>query len=140
MVCGVLIMSGIRRAPRPAAKPKPKRFMPIHQQILGKPQVELDNVEDLRYRLEVVHDLDEMDDDTYMACHEALDVREANAKAALLKATGKHIKPVADEPIDPWYGPRVIRLEGKRGLKPWQCRVLIVIAILIFLKISAMRT
>lgn len=136
MVCGVLIMSGIRRAPKPVAKPKPKRFVPIHQQILGKPQVELDNVEDLRYRLEVVHDLEEMDDDTYMACHEALDVREANARAALLKATGKANKPakVVEVPV------KVTRKRKPSEPMPaWQVKLIIVFFILFFLKISAMK-
>lgn len=84
-------MAGLRRPPREAQpkKVKPTKFVPIHHQILGKSQIELDNVEDLRDRLETVFEREEIDVETYLACHEALSVRESKAEIGLLKAMGK---------------------------------------------------
>lgn len=91
-------MAGIRRAPAPQAKAKPKPAIPLHQQILGKGAVEFDTVEDLRHKLELWYASDAIEYDDYLKCHDALDIREARAKEALDKATGRYVKP--DKKVD----------------------------------------
>lgn len=89
-------MAGLRRAPQPKAslaKPKVKVRPPLHQRILGKGAVEVDTIDDLRIELERALSLDLIEYDTYLDCHEALDIREAKAKTAILKATGRYVKP-----------------------------------------------
>jgi hypothetical protein len=66
---------------------------PLHQRILGKGAVEVDTIDDLRIELERALSLDMIEYDTYLDCHEALDIREARAKTAMLKATGRYVKP-----------------------------------------------
>lgn len=121
-------MARLRRAPRQKPPQKVKACMPLHQRILGKGQVELDTVEDLRYKLEQYKDNDAIEYDTYLQCHEALDIREAKAKESLAKATGRYSKP--ETVID------VKRQSHKhvKGLKRWQVKVLCVFVFLIVWK------
>lgn len=123
-------MAAIRRPEKAPVKPKPKpvRYVPLHQQILGKNQIELDSVEDLRERLEVIYGRDEIEFDVYQACHDALDLREAKAKEGLLKATGRFVKPVKVVEIP------VKRVEHKPW-KTWQVKLFIVFCLFVFYKI-----
>lgn len=123
-------MARIRRAPKPAVRVKViKPPVPLHRRILGRGATELDTIADLRSELEKAHDLDQMEYDTYLDCHEALDIREAKAKEALDKATGRYVKPS-----------RTTTLHAKRAppkkWKRWQLKLLCVIAFLIFWKIN----
>lgn len=75
----------------------PKKVLPIHQQILGKAQIELDLVEDLRYKLDIALENDVIQPDMYEKCLEALDAREEKASAAMDKTMLRKAKPVEHE-------------------------------------------
>lgn len=109
-----------------------KPVAPLHRRILGRGATELDTIDDLRLELEKAHKLDLIEYDTYLDCHEALDIREAKAKEALAKATGRYIKPVKTTNIN-----LVQRRHLKHsGLKRWQVKLLCVLAFLILWKLN----
>ncbi|WKV20537.1 hypothetical protein 16Q_144 [Pseudomonas phage 16Q] len=126
-------MGGIRRAPKDSPpKPKAKAVVPLHRRILGRGATEVDTIDDLRVELERAYELDQIEYDTYLDCHEALDVREAKARLELDKATGRYVKPnkvvdikVKREVVKPW--------------KPWQTKLFMVVCVLIFMKFIAMK-
>lgn len=120
-------MAAIRRppkAPPKAAKPKPD--MPLHQQILGKHQIELDKVEDLRHKLELAYDADSIEYDSYLECHDVLDARESKALEALEKSRGKKLDKVI---------PIKVKVVEHKPWKPWQVKIFMVITALIFFKV-----
>ncbi len=125
-------MAGIRRAPKPEAKPKVKPVVPLHRRILGRGAVEIDTIDDLRIELEKAYELDQMEYDTYLDCHEALDLREAKAKVALDKATGRYIKPSKSIDVP-------VKVVQRKPLKPWQIKCIMVIVVLLFFKISSLK-
>ena len=126
-------MAAIRRAPKPPqVKPKAKVKAPLHQRILGRGAVEIDSVDDLRLELERALTLDLIEYDTYLDCHEALDIREAKAKTAIAKATGRYVKP---EKVVDIKARHVIR----KPWKPWQVKILIVLGVLFFIKIMSIK-
>lgn len=123
-------MAGLRRAPKPTGPVKPKVIVrpPLHQRILGKGAVEVDTIDDLRIELERALTLDLIEYDVYLDCHEALDIREAKAKTAILKATGRYVRPekvvvikVKPIPYKPW--PR------------WKVKLLWVACFVVFIKL-----
>lgn len=108
--------------------------VPLHRRILGRGAVELDKIDDLRLELEKALTLDQIEYDTYLDCHEALDLREAKAKDDLAKATGRYVKPNKKVDIN-------VRVSHKqqappKPMRPWQVKLLCVIVFLIFWKIS----
>lgn len=120
-------MAGIRRAPQPKGKPKVKPLPPLHQRILGRGAVEVDTIDDLRIELEQALSLDLMEYDTYLDCHEALDVREQKAKAAILKATGRYVKPEKVVEIK-------VRPVVHKPMARWKVKLLYVACFIILLK------
>lgn len=122
-------MAGLRRAPQPRGpvKPKIKVLPPLHQRILGKGAVEVDTIDDLRIELERALSLDLIEYDCYLDCHEALDIREAKAKTAILKATGRYVKP--DKTVDIKVRPVVTKPMAR-----WKVKLLCVACFLIFIK------
>lgn len=122
-------MAGIRRAPQPKAQPKPKVKVkpPLHQRILGKGAVEVDTIDDLRIELERALSLDMIEYDTYLDCHEALDIREARAKTAMLKATGRYVKP--DKTVEI----KARTVQAKPWPK-WKVKLIYVVAAIILFK------
>ena len=122
-------MAGLRRAPKEPqkGKPKVKPLPPLHQRILGKSGLELDTIHDLRIELEsaLEHDLVEYDD--YLVYHETLDIREAKAKAAILKASGRYVKPDKTVEIR-------VRPVSHKPMARWKVKLLCVAAFLIFIK------
>lgn len=129
-------MAAIRRAPRPPTpKAKPVKVLaPLHQRILGRGAVEIDSVDDLRLELEKALTLDLIEYDTYLDCHEALDIREAKAKTAILKATGRYVKP--DKVVDIKVRRVVVR---HKPWKPWQFKLMVVFCLLFFIKIMSIK-
>ncbi|ATN92865.1 hypothetical protein QGX11_gp102 [Pseudomonas phage PPSC2] len=119
-------MAAIRRPPKVPVKPKAKPVVPLHQQILGKHQIELDNVEDLRYKLELAYDADSIEYDSYLECHDVLDARESKALEALEKSRGKKL----DKTI-----PVRVKVVQTKPWKPWQVKLFMVITFLIFFKV-----
>jgi hypothetical protein len=106
---------------------------PLHRRILGRGATEVDLIYDLRAELEKAYELDQMEYDTYLDCHEALDVREAKAKEALDKATGRYCKP-----------PKVINVKRKMQYKPrrykrWHIKLFCVLVFLIVWKIISFK-
>ncbi|QXV71823.1 hypothetical protein psageK4_169 [Pseudomonas phage psageK4] len=124
-------MAGIRRAPK--APPKPKRVVkaPLHQRILGRAAVEVDTIDDLRLELDKALELDLIEYDTFLDCHEALDLRESKAKEAILKATGRYVKP--DKKVD--IQARRVRQSRPKALSLWQKKLIFVVCFLIFIKV-----
>lgn len=122
-------MAGIRRAPQPRTplKPKVKVLPPLHQRILGKGAVEVDTIDDLRIELERALSLDLIEYDTYLDCHEALDIREAKAKHAILKATGRYVKP--DKRVD-----IKVRPIPHKPMARWKVKLLWVACFVILIK------
>jgi hypothetical protein len=118
-------MAAIRRPPRAPVKPRAKPVVPLHQRILGKHQVELDTVEDLRHKLELAYDADSIEYDSYLDCHEVLDNREAKALEGLAKSRGK--------PPDKVVPIRVKVVETKPW-KPWQVKLFMVVTFFVFFK------
>lgn len=126
-------MAGIRRSPNPTpARPKPKAVVPLHRRILGRGATEVDTIDDLRVELERAYELDQIEYDTYLDCHEALDVREAKARLELDKATGRYVKPSKVVDVK-------VRREVVKPWKPWQTKLFMVFCVLIFMKFLAMR-
>jgi len=121
-------MPAIRRAPRAPTTPKPKP-VPLHQKILGKGAVELDKIEDERLELERAYSLDLIEYDSYLDCHDALDYREAMAKEAIEKQTGRYVKP--QKVVD--INVQTVRRYPKR-YKVWQIKIMIVVCFVIFFK------
>jgi hypothetical protein len=127
-------VAGIRRPPKPpvvrvrVVKP----VIPLHRRILGRGAVELDAIDDLRLELEKALTLDQIEADVYLDCHEALDIREAKAKEAISKATGRYVKPDKTVTI------KLRRRPDKppKELKKWQVKLLCVVVFLIFWKIN----
>lgn len=127
-------MAGLRRAPKPVIKPRPKRPVkaPLHHRILGRNQVELDLLDDLYDELERVHDHFNIADDQYLECLEALDIRKAKALEGLEKAKGRYHKP--HKPV------KAKRLQARqKPLRPWQMKVIQVVAALIVIKVFLFR-
>lgn len=105
--------------------------VPLHRRILGRGAFELDAVDDMRLELEKAYDLDLIEYDTYLDCHEALDIREAKAKIALDKATGRYVKPDRVIPV------KVVHKQSRpTKLKRWQVKLLCVLAFLILWKLN----
>jgi hypothetical protein len=130
-------MAGLRRAPRlpNKAKPKVKPVTPLHRRILGRGAAELDTIDDLRLELEKAHNLDLVEYDVYLDCHEALDIREAKAKQDIEKATGRFVKPEKTVHIRV----RPVAVKPPKPLKQWQIKLMIVVAVLFLLKISTFK-
>uniref|UniRef100_A0AAU6VXX6 Uncharacterized protein n=2 Tax=unclassified bacterial viruses TaxID=12333 RepID=A0AAU6VXX6_9VIRU len=122
-------MAGLRRAEKPKAPPRPKVKVkpPLHQRILGHGAVEVDTIEGLRIELERALSFDLIEYDTYLDCHEALDIREAKAKTALLKATGRYVKPEKTVTIN------VTRYTSK-PMPRWKVKLICVVAAVIVFK------
>jgi hypothetical protein len=115
-------------------KPKPKKVVaPLHQRILGRGAVEIDNVDDYRLELERALSLDLIEYDTYLDCHEALDIREAKARTDLLKATGRYVKPDKATTI------KVSRVQRKKPWTPWKQKLLIAVVVLFLIKIFSFK-
>lgn len=109
--------------------------VPLHRRILGRGATELDTIADLRLELEKAHDLDQMEYDTYLDCCEALDIREAKAKTALDKATGRYAKPDRATTINLKRRPQ----KPIGGYKRWHVKALCVIGFLIIWKILSFK-
>ncbi|UAV89760.1 hypothetical protein QGX13_gp063 [Pseudomonas phage M5.1] len=129
-------MARLRRAPKPAVRVKViKPPVPLHRRILGRGATELDTIADLRLELERAYGLDQMEYDTYLDCHEALDIREAKAKEALDKATGRYVKPDKVTKIN-------LRTRSHKPIgryKRWHIKALCVIGFLIIWKILSFK-
>lgn len=109
--------------------------VPLHRRILGRGAAELDTITDLRSELEKAYNLDQMEYDTYLDCHEALDIREEKAKEALDKATGRYVKPDKTTTIN---------LKRRMYKKPqrykrWHIKLLLVICFLIVWKLLSFK-
>lgn len=127
-------MAAIRRAPKPPPKPRTPVKAPLHQRILGKAAVEVDTLADLRLELEKAYELDLIEYDSYLDCQEALDIRESKAKEAILKATGRYVKP--EKRVD-------IKVRRVRHYRPkhytLKVKIFWLICFLIFLKIVSFK-
>lgn len=134
-------MARLRREPKPEGKPPVKRkpLAPLHQRILGKNQTELDTVEDLRYKLELAYNRDDMEFDTYSQCHDALDFREAKAKEGLLKATGRFIRPDKQTTIKVRHKPVKHHSHKSKHGYSWRIKLLCVLAFLFVWKILSFK-
>ena len=77
---------------------KKRAVKPLHQRILGRSQVELDDLEDLTAELEKAYTLDLIEYDQYLVCHDALTVRRERALVGVAKAAGYYVKPQAVKP------------------------------------------
>lgn len=127
-------MARLRRAPRPVVRVKVvKPVAPLHRRILGRGASELDTIDDLRLELETALRYDTIEYDTYLDCHEALDIREAKAKEAIAKATGRYVKP--DKKVDI----KVERRPPPKPLKRWQVKLMCVAIFLIIWKIASFK-
>lgn len=129
-------MARIRRAPRIVRKLKSvKQKAPLHQRILGKGAVEIDNIDDYRIELEKAYDLHLIEYDVYLDCHEALDIREEKAKIAIQKACGRYVKPqkVIDIPV------RVVRRSHSKPWAPWQIKLMIGIVVFFLYKMFSFK-
>ncbi|QNN99936.1 hypothetical protein phiPsa267_167 [Pseudomonas phage phiPsa267] len=124
-------MAGLRRPPKAPSKPKAKARPPIHQRILGRSQVEIDNLDDLELELEKAYSLDLLEYDTYLDCWEALNLRREKANIGLAKATGKYVKP--DKKVD--IQARRVRQSRPKALSLWQKKLIFVVCFLIFIKV-----
>ncbi|AHJ87421.1 hypothetical protein phiPsa374_160 [Pseudomonas phage phiPsa374] len=124
-------MAGLRRPPKAPSKPKAKARPPIHQRILGRSQVEIDNLDDLELELEKAYNLDLLEYDTYLDCWEALNLRREKANIGLAKATGKYVKP--DKKVD--IQVRRVRQSRPKALSLWQKKLIFVVCFLIFIKV-----
>lgn len=124
-------MAGLRRPPKAPSKPKAKARPPIHQRILGRSQVEIDNLDDLELELEKAYSLDLLEYDTYLDCWEALNLRREKANIGLAKATGKYVKP--DKKVD--IQARRVRQSRPKQLSLWQKKLIFVVCFLIFIKV-----
>lgn len=129
-------MARLRRAPRPEVRVKVvKPPVPLHRRILGRGATEIDLIYDLRRDLEKAYELDQMEYDTYLDCHEALNVREAKAKEALDKATGRYVKPDKTTTIN-----LKRRMSRKpHGYKRWHIKLFFVLGFLIIWKILSFK-
>lgn len=125
-------MAGIRRPPRVPSDVKPKPPIPLHRRILGRGACELDIVADLKLELEKAYELDQIEYDTYLECHEALDVREAKALIELEKATGRYVKPEKNIPIK-------VKPVNRKKHKTWHIKLLFVFCFLIVWKLISFK-
>lgn len=129
-------MARLRRAPRPEIKVKViKPPVPLHRRILGRGATELDLIYDLRRDLEKAYELDQLEYDTYLDCHEALNVREAKAKESLDKATGRYVKPDKATTIN--LKRRMSK--GPTKYKRWHIKLFCVLGFLIIWKILSFK-
>lgn len=130
-------MARLRRAPRPEVRVKVvKPPIPLHRRILGRGATEIDLICDLRADLEKAYELDQMEYDTYLDCHEALNVREAKAKEALDKATGRYVKPDKATTINL---KRRMSRKPTHGYKRWHIKLFCVLGFLIIWKILSFK-
>lgn len=123
-------MAAIRRPPKAPAKARPKPVVPLHQQILGKHQIELDKVEDLRHKLELAYESDSIEYDSYLDCHDVLDARESKALEGLAASRGQKLDKVI---------PIKVKVVHKKPWKPWQVKLFMVLTFFIFFKVFAFK-
>lgn len=127
-------MARLRRAPKPVVKVKViKPPVPLHRRILGRGATELDEIVDLRADLEKAYSLDQMEYDTYLDCHEALDIREIKAKEAIEKATGRYTKPEKTTTIN------LPHKYKRHRYKRWQIKLFLVFCFLVVWKVISFK-
>lgn len=126
-------MPRLRRPPRPEVRVKVvKPPVPLHRRILGRGATEIDTIDDLRVELEKAYSLDLIEYDTYLDCHEALDVRLSKAKADLDKATGRYVNPEKFTSIN-------LKRRPQRKYQGWQVKFFCVVCFLIIWKFMSFK-